>query len=760
MRRRGRTGFDPSDLSFDEIERLETEGAYGLYGDVELDRLEAIRRYHNIKSVAYKTVDMFSGITKKRLWLKNGTEAKTDGHEIRVPFVHEDFYRLVERQLAHILFRSDAKAKQIFVRDYATKVGAVAKKMNVDLDVAYLQKAIDHIITVLEKRRVTSLWRLLYPGSYDLMREMDKASVEGVMPTAHAGLLAYITCIEGDPDAVGSGELDRFRPYIEEAFRKVYKRGFSATLAVSKWLVMQLVNEIIRDLKDLPPPSPPMPMRGGDQRMPGDGASTDGSGGGSGDGEQQQKQQGKDSGEGGGKNQDDPNGDQPDDKDQDVDSGALGALQGDFDDSADPEGGNGGGAPENDSEGTEGEDDSEGAGGGGADRDEDGEREEPWNPEPPPATGEERTQALKELLNRLGDPPQDVKDPVKESKFTKNRHSPKAQATASQALKADVNNADKFESGLDSSEQEMSDIIDQAMRAMRQKRDHDEWLQKDAMAKISFVDKDDDVTRVALSFEDQQTVHRLRAMFHRVMGKRKNILEDAGTEIDVQAYIERMLTNVPIPCFRGEGIGQGFKSMLLLDRSGSMHGSKTEQCERAGRIIRRALDFPFVETTVWGFSSSEPGQISLIRHNPRKDVVLKTGERGSGGMTPLHVAIRLGVRELERGTESKQLFVLTDGFPTHRKRDGKTFGKEQLMLFIREEVQRARTRGINVTGILIGTRGGWMNPTGEVRYDMSNKELAYMFGPKRNWRTVHPDRIGNDLIQAVARSFVDFLKRR
>jgi len=737
-RRRG-----PSTLDFDALERLEAAGL-GLDGEVPLDELDAVRAYHNIKSVAYKTVDMFAGITKRRLWLKNGNEAKTDGNEIRVPFVHEDFYRLVERQLAHILFRSDAKAKQVFVRDYSTKVGSVAKKMGVELDVAYLQAAVDHIITVLEKRRVTSLWRLLYPGSYDLMREMDREAIEEVMPLAHEALLPFITCLEGDAAAVPPGEMDRFRPYIEEAFRKVYKRGFSATLSISKWLVMQLVNEIIRDLKDLPPPPPPVGGPEGSQGLPGEGASTDGSEGGDDDSDCDTPKKGK------GPGQDTDS----DDPDQNSSSGPQNASGGGSEDDSEGEDADDGGGSEGDSEGDSEEDseeDGEGEGDGGG---------EPWNPDPPPATGEERTQALKELVSLLGSPPPQVQDSVRESRFTKGRSSPKAQATASQALKSDVNDADKFEDGLDNSEQEMSDIIEQAMAALRQSRDHDEWLQKDAMAKISFVDKEDDETRSPLSFEDHQTVHRLRAMFYRVLGKRKNVLDEAGTEIDIQAYIERRMTGVPIPCFRGEGVGQGFKSLLLLDRSGSMHGDKTTQCERAGRIIRRALDFPFVDTRVWGFSSSEPGQISLIRHHPRKDVVLKEGERGSGGMTPLHVAIRLGVRELERGSESKQLFVLTDGFPTHRKRDGKTFGKRQLMQFIREEVQRARTRGINVTGILIGTRGGWMVPDDQLHYDMSDKELAFMFGPKRNWRTVDPDRIGNDLVQAVARSFVDFLKRR
>jgi len=689
------------------------------------DTLADLRRYSVLKSVAYKTVDMFSGITKRRLWLKDGSFVGTDGNEIRVPFSDPDFYQLVERQLAHVLFRSDAKAKKVFVRDYSMKVAEVAKKMGVELNAGHLQGAIGHIITVLEKRRVTSLWGILYPGSHQLLKEIDQESVAELMNEAHGSLLAYLTCLEGDGASVGAGEMDRFRPYIEEAFRKVHKRGFSATLSISKWLVMQFVNEIIRELKDIPPPPPPMPTPQGQP----------GSAGSSGENDSEREEGDDcdcDAPKAGGSSE--GSGEEGDEGSQEPSEGDDGEGEGD--------------APDEGDEGQE----------GASEGEEDGDGDAPWNPPPPPATGAERTQALKDLIDKLGKAPEQVKDTMLESKFTKSRHSPKAQALASQALKADVNNPDKFEDSLDDSEQEMEDILDAALRAMRQKMHHDEWLQKDAMAKISFVDKEDQKhARQPMSFEDQQTVNRLRAMFHRVMGKRKSVLEYEGTEIDVSAYIERMTTGLPVPCFRSEGTGRGFKALLLLDRSSSMGGAKTQQCERAGRIIRRALEFPFVETTVWGFSSNEPGQISLIRHNSRADVELREGERGSGGSTPLHVAVRLGVRELERGTESKQLFVLTDGFPTHAKRNGKIFATEQLMLFVRDEVRKARSKGINVTCVLVGAPD-WRKPD-QIHYDMSPKQLSYMFGPRRNWRQMDPERVGSDLVHLVATSFVDFLKR-
>jgi len=135
-------------------------------------------------------------------------------------------------------------------------------------------------------------------------------------------------------------------------------------------------------------------------------------------------------------------------------------------------------------------------------------------------------------------------------------------------------------------------------------------------------------------------------------------------------------------------------------------------------------------------------------------------------MTPLHVACRLGAKELDRGTECKQLFVLTDGFPIHVRRDGREFSTKQLMGFVRDEVRRARLRGVNVTGVFIGTRtkSHWRwaktSTVDGVHYDVGPKQLAFMFGPKRCWSLMDPNRIGHDLVHLVSTSFIDFLRRR
>lgn len=111
----------------------------------------------------------------------------------------------------------------------------------------------------------------------------------------------------------------------------------------------------------------------------------------------------------------------------------------------------------------------------------------------------------------------------------------------------------------------------------------------------------------------------------------------------------------------------------------------------------------------------------------------------------MHLAIRLGVRQLEIGDEAKQLFVLTDGFPAYTRRDGRSFDTRQLMVFVKKEVQKARQHGINVTGVMIGK-------------DLDDMSMSYMFGSRKNWAYVSTEKLGSELVQLVAASFVNYLR--
>ena len=646
-------GFDPEALEVLGDDSPEKGDSLDFNTDVQ----DAVRAYTSMRSAAYKTVETFASITKRRLWLRDSVATGTDGNEIRAPFKDPEFYRLVESQLAHILFRTDPTAKRIFVSEYALKVEQLAKQRGVSIPQSVFAPILSTIITLLERTRVQSLWGMLYAGSYDILKTLQSKEVDPLCAEAHRDLLTFLTCVTSAPDKIESGALDRFQPCVEEALRKVQRRGPTATLAVSKWLVMQLVNEIIREKKALPPPTPPKKRE------------------------------------------------QDDDEEE------------------------------------------EGGGAGSSD----------WNPPPPDATADEKTQALKDLVNRASrDAPPAARESVTENKFQQKRGNPKSAATANAGLNAPVNQEEEFEQQLSDSEGEMEDLVDQARAAMRQQFREDDWLVKNAAAKIVFIDESL-VPLEHLPPEDAQTVQRLRALFHRVMGRRKSLLADSGIEVDVQALIERKLTGAPIPIYKEEGRGRGFCAHILIDLSGSMTGDKLVQCSRATAIITRALKYPFVSFSVWGFSSHTPGEVKITRFDAKGEIVLSMKMQGAGGGTPLHIATRVVTRKLMDSQEDKQLFILTDGMPSHQRQDGRHFSTRQLLLLEREEIRKARKDGINVTGVLLGAR----HPqSGIVEYDLEDRDLFFVFGGRRNWKKLAPESIGNDLVQVITTSFLEFLKRR
>jgi hypothetical protein len=174
-----------------------------------LDGLEAIRPSSNAKASAYKTVDTFSGITQRKLWLKHDTNgpARTDGHCITADLNDPDMYRMVEHEISHVLFKSDATAKVHFVQTYSARVCEYAATEGVSVNKAQVQELVDFTLNLIEDCRVDSLWALLYPGSAALLRELHRAMTQEYAQKAHASYLLYFACVESGV-ATPPGPLD------------------------------------------------------------------------------------------------------------------------------------------------------------------------------------------------------------------------------------------------------------------------------------------------------------------------------------------------------------------------------------------------------------------------------------------------------------------------------------------------------------------------------------------------------------------------
>lgn len=409
----------------------------------------------------------------------------------------------------------------------------------------------------------------------------------------------------------------------------------------------------------------------------------------------------------------------------------------------------------------------------------------------PKKSPEVRAQALDRLLNDFRMTPPDVQNRADD---VQNRAPPSAEEMAEAeklAQKLTAMNGEKLVEHIEASGQDAGRMVDTIRQSMLEKCTREAFLRKGTSYRVVFrdvppivfayytaeegrrmhgvaksiVENEPDHPALArathdltyipktLQFllEDEATTRRLRSLFYRAIGKKRFQLREEGLEVDPQALVERWIGQQNVACFRQAAQGRGFKTLLLLDRSSSMGQYKTWQVDRACTVLAHALRFPFVDLTIWGFQSLENGQVDILRYGTQFRL-MGSQKEDIGGGTPLHIATRLALRHLDVGDDRKHLFILTDGCPAFADRTGRPMTPEALQKSVRSEVRKGRQRGIQVTGVLVG------HPLGnEVIYDMSPKEMSFMFGPARHWRFTDPRNLGYDLIQLVTSSFLAYL---
>lgn len=638
-----------------------------------------------IVAAAFKTVDTFSGLTGKRLWLKNSQEgAYTDGWEIGAPFKNSHFYQMVEHEISHILFKSNFKAKEQFSSEYAAQIQKAVESQGKQLapeTLKGLRNTLGMLINILEDHRVNSLWALLYPGSYTILQEYSQSilSKKDSLARAHTNLLTYFLLVAYNVPNIPAGQLDRLRPAFVAALKRVERKGPASTLVICKWLVTQVVSELIRALQNAPPP----PDAGTAQ------IKVD---------IQLQKSLKSDSGDA-------------------EDSGSDAEGDGDSSDDSSMD---------------------------------DGE----WEPPPVSATPQERIGALSRLieLSQSGDgaPSKGEERITKMLEDVRTSRNPadekrEADAMVKAALETDVNRKDATDLLLARSEQHMQGIVESVEMQLRKQRQltEDEWIARDAHAKVIFKDVTDYKKPPPLNGEDARTARLLKERFNRVHQRMTKRLTDAGTEVDVEAYIRSLASDSPDPVFKEDVPGRGFKTLILVDRSSSMSGLPSMQVERATRILKNALKQPNIAVHVWGFQSNGP-EVRITRIDSKTDI--QTCEAMPvRGETPLHIAVRTAVNWLSDGTEKKQLIVLTDGVPVFSTSSGRSYGEKQLVDMVGKECNRARKQGINVTAVGIG-------------HGVTDEAMKKMFGERKYWTQVSAGGLNKHLLSVIGSSFLNYFK--
>lgn len=681
---------------------------------------------------AHKTVGTFSGLIGRRMHLKSSKAAYTDGVEIGAPFDSPYLYEIVEHEIAHNLFKSNFEAKQTFCEQYVLQVSKALTAFGSSMSVQQqdqIKSMVGTILNIIEDHRVNSLWAMLYPGSYKRLMEHSHDLVHRRRKAAHENIINFFLMVAYDVKPLPKGQYDRFAPAMVAALKQVERKGPGSTFVVGKWLMTQIVSEMIRISKNLPPP----PQAGsskvktdlddmGDQIFQPNPQSGDGDG--DGDGE--------DGDEGG----------------QQASAGRSGSGQGDDDgDDGDDEG-----DEADDADGSSGQAAASGAGGDKQDK--------PWTPPPVNATAEERVDAFKGLLDaakKMAEQTQAMASAlsrVNNGQTSSPALAQGAQADARQLVAAayntDVTDDKALADYLEKSAEYMEGVVEKIREALETEGDQSEqeWCARNINDKVKF--REIDRARVSpqpLSPDDMRTVGRMREIFQRVKSRATKMLADDGMDVDIPALIQRRVSDHPMPIFKADVNGRGFKALVLVDRSSSMEGPPSAATERASRILRASLKQPNVQFHVWGFHGDHNGCV-ISRVAPNLDVA-DSREMPATGNTPMHAAVRAAVNFLTEGYEKKQLILITDGEPNHN--DDPLNGGKNRFTAVRREIQRARRMGVNVTTLVIGS-------------GVSREAANTMFGDDKQWTRVKDDPsltfkgLTKSLVQVVSSSFARYLQ--
>jgi hypothetical protein len=273
------------------------------------------------------------------------------------------------------------------------------------------------------------------------------------------------------------------------------------------------------------------------------------------------------------------------------------------------------------------------------------------------------------------------------------------------------------------------------IRTAAEEEDRDEWLTQGAKAKVVFQDLDaGDMLERQLTPEEQSAVTKAKAFFLRVQGRKKSQLYDAGSRIDVQAMIQRKFTHEG-PCFRDDARARGFNAMLLIDGSGSMVGNPFDTAARAALMLRKSMDFPFVDIEAWTYYLSNK-EVMLSRiPSPIKHMPSSHG-RALGGLTPSNTALHVAIRNMKLKKGVKRIFHLTDGMPN---------GVPKADAFVRQHALEGRRYGIHTFSLYIGD-------------GVPEKDMRYMSGSKKYYRKCQYGDIDRSLIDLVKSQFMVYLQ--
>jgi len=180
----------------------------------------------------YKTTEIFGEIVGKKLELRiheNEERCYTDGKNIVVGLksaeTQDEIYGFLEHELAHIVFHSDVRNLEKFIKVYPSEMRDIAMK----------------VFNIVEDHRVESCWGKIYAGSAN---RFDRLKRKYVLRTIPQTLLEVLLAVRADRwDLIPEEYMDiakTFTGYL----KKVEGRTAKATFIVAR-KIMEIISETL-----------------------------------------------------------------------------------------------------------------------------------------------------------------------------------------------------------------------------------------------------------------------------------------------------------------------------------------------------------------------------------------------------------------------------------------------------------------------------------------------------------------------------------
>lgn len=261
--------------------------------------------------------------------------------------------------------------------------------------------------------------------------------------------------------------------------------------------------------------------------------------------------------------------------------------------------------------------------------------------------------------------------------------------------------SDEIDEMLNSSKEEGSHVVDDIYDALRDGGTIDR-----TPSGVKFVKRD----AVSSVQPNIQVVRGLSKIFKQLMMKRRNFIDTEGDSIDIEEFVERLVSGNDMGnCRINNKVTHGTSIVISIDASGSMAGDSIETARNLVATMfesTKNLDNVIIKANIW--ASNGKGECGITEIHNQKDVKMITVNHGYA-FTPTHMAFEHSARMLRSMKGSKKMLILiTDGSPNFHK-NGFRIPDKTYVKMCKKSLLKAMNVTTNIMCVVVQPRAYYRN---------------------------------------------------